>query len=189
MNNLENIMKENKALFMDQEPASGHVKRFEKKLNKQNNRKKIVQLTYKISKVAAIGLLVLMSGLWAKNQFFVTDNQPMTLSAVGNDYKEIEMYYTSQISNKYQQLEESQLLSNEAYKDILLSEITEMDTIYLELQQELGANPNDERIVQAMIRHYHTKLQVINGILDRFQEIQNMNQQQSKQNEYENTSL
>ncbi len=40
-----------------------------------------------------------------------------------------------------------------------------MDSVYVSLQKELKANPNDERIINAMIEHYQTKLDVMTYIV------------------------
>ena len=65
-----------------------------------------------------------------------------------------------------------------------------MDSIYDNLQKELGANPNNERVIQAMIRHYQTKLKIMSDILDRLQGIQKLNNSQLKnQNQYESVEL
>ena len=51
-----------------------------------------------------------------------------------------------------------------------------MDSVYVQLQKELKANPNDERIINAMIEHYQTKVDVMNYILNQFKAIRNENQ-------------
>jgi uncharacterized protein (DUF305 family) len=51
-----------------------------------------------------------------------------------------------------------------------------MDSVYVQLQKELKANPDDERIINAMIEHYQTKVDVMNYILDQLRTIRNENQ-------------
>jgi uncharacterized protein (DUF305 family) len=46
-----------------------------------------------------------------------------------------------------------------------------MDSVYRDLQKELRANPNDQRIIDAMIKHYQTKLEVMSYMLDQLKEI------------------
>ena len=50
-----------------------------------------------------------------------------------------------------------------------------MDSVYVQLQKELKANPDDERIINAMIEHYQTKVDVMNYILNQFKAIRNEN--------------
>jgi len=52
-----------------------------------------------------------------------------------------------------------------------MQELTSMDSVYVELQKELRENPDDQRIIDAMIKHYQTKLDVMNYILDQLRQI------------------
>jgi hypothetical protein len=57
-----------------------------------------------------------------------------------------------------------------------------MDSTYVSLQKELKANPNDERIINAMIEHYQTKLEIMTFIVNQLKTIRNDNQNK-KENE------
>jgi len=46
-----------------------------------------------------------------------------------------------------------------------------MDSVYVQLQKELKANPDDERIISAMIEHYQTKLEVMSYIVNQLKSI------------------
>ncbi|MCD6347147.1 MAG: hypothetical protein J7L96_06990 [Bacteroidales bacterium] len=182
-------MRENKELFMEKEPAIGHFQRFEKKLNSQNNRKKALRITIRVSRVAAIGLLVIMSSLWAYNEFIAPDRS-IPLSKVNSQYQDVEFYFTNQINSKYDELQHSQLLNDPKYKKLLKIELNQMDSTYNQLKIELGANPDDERIINAMVRHYQIKLRVLSDILDRFNSLQQKNDTQIKnQKQYESVKL
>jgi hypothetical protein len=50
-----------------------------------------------------------------------------------------------------------------------------MDSVYVQLQKDLKANPNDERIINAMIEHYQTKLEVMTVIVNQLKSIRNEN--------------
>jgi hypothetical protein len=56
-----------------------------------------------------------------------------------------------------------------------MKEIKSMDSTYVSLQKELKANPNDERIINAMIEHYQTKLEVMTYIVNQLKTIRNGN--------------
>lgn len=188
MNNLEKMIKENRELFMDQEPSDGHFERFEQKLNKQNARKRTISLSYRISRIAAVGLLMIMSSLWAYNEFIKPEETFLRLGEINQEYSEIEFYYTSQINNKFDELQNTDFADDPAFKEDMLTEISEMDSVYSQLQKEMGENPGDERIVEAMIMHYQTKLRVISEILERLKEYQNINSN-NNQNQYESVKL
>ena len=59
---------------------------------------------------------------------------------------------------------------------MLVKEMKSMDSVYVSLQKELKANPNDERIINAMIEHYQTKLEVMTYIVSQLKTIRNDNQ-------------
>jgi hypothetical protein len=72
------------------------------------------------------------------------------------------------------------LKNNPGQKEILEKEMKSMDSVYVQLQKELKANPNDERIINAMIEHYQTKLDVMTYIVNQLKTIRNGNQNKSE---------
>jgi hypothetical protein len=55
-----------------------------------------------------------------------------------------------------------------------------MDSVYVQLQKELKANPNDERIINAMIEHYQTKVDIMSYIVNQLKAIRHENQNETK---------
>ncbi len=68
------------------------------------------------------------------------------------------------------------LKNNPEQKEMLLIEMKSMDSVYVSLQKELKANPDDERIINAMIEHYQTKLEIMTYIVNQLKTIRNDNQ-------------
>jgi hypothetical protein len=54
-------------------------------------------------------------------------------------------------------------------------ELEEFEQIFKSLQSDLSANPNDERVINAMIEYYQTKLSLINMIIEKLQEVKQKN--------------
>ena len=136
-----------------------------------------------------MGLLMIMSSLWAYNEFIQPEKRFISLGDINQEYQEVEFFLTSQIDTKYEELKSIDF-SDESYKTTMIQEIDNMDSIYTNLQKEMGENPGDERIVEAMIRHYQTKLQVITNILEKlesFRENQQLNS--NNPNQYESVKL
>ena len=100
----------------------------------------------------------------------------MSLSEVSPEFREVENYYVHQVNLMESELGNIEVKGNEEQKRILLKEMKSMDSVYVQLQKELKANPNDERIINAMIEHYQTKVDVMNYILNQFKAIRNENQ-------------
>ena len=73
------------------------------------------------------------------------------------------------------EIENVELKNSPEQKQMLLKEMKSMDSVYVSLQKELKANPNDERIINAMIEHYQTKVEVLNYIVNQLKAIRNDN--------------
>ena len=177
--NIEEIILNNLKDLNDYEPMDGHFERFQAKLNKQNKRKLI---TFNlIWKVAAAVVFVLLAVNQAniyfspekQNENLAINNSEFTLSTVSPEYKEVEFYYTNAISvglNQWNNLKTDGFIS-ETEQDLMNSELTEFEERFKNLQTDLAANPNDERVINAMLEYYQAKLEIINMIVNKLQEV------------------
>lgn len=177
MKNIEEIIRKSKEVFEDNEPMDGHFDRFswklEKRLHSQTTKKSIVPY---LLRAAVVTVLVTLSSLWAWDNFIRKDNGMMALGDVSPQYKEVENYYVHQVSMMQNELMNIDFGTNPEQKTMLENELKSMDSVYVHLQVELKANPNDERIINAMIEHYQTKVDIMNYILGQLKSIRNENQ-------------
>jgi hypothetical protein len=188
MKNIDEIIRNNKDLFEGHEPIDGHLDRFnwklEKRLHSKDNKRSIVPY---LLRAAVVTLLVTLSSLWTWDHFLRTDKGGMTLGQVSPQYKEVENYYVHQVNLMESELLNVDLKNNPDQKKMLVNEMKSMDSVYVQLQKELKANPNDERIINAMIEHYQTKVEVMSYIVNQLKAIRNENK--NKQTENEKVSL
>jgi len=183
MKNIEDIITGNKDFFEDAEPSTGHFERFNRKLEMrfQVHAVKRSIVPY-LLKAAVVTLLITLSSLWTWDHFIRSGRSRMTLGQVSPQYKEVESYYVHQVNLMEGEIVNIDLKNNPAQKAALLKEMKSMDSTYITLQKELKANPNDERIINAMIEHYQTKLDVMTYIVNQLKTIRNDNQNK-KENE------
>ena len=176
MKNIEDIIRENKDVFDSSEPIEGHLDRFNWKLEKRMHsvatRKSIVPY---LLRAALVTLLVTLSSLWTWDHFIRSD-KGMALGQVSPQYREVENYYVHQVGLIEGEIKNANFGDNPSQKAELEKELNSMDSTYVQLKKELKANPNDERIITAMIEHYQTKLEVMNFILDQLKAIRSDNQ-------------
>jgi hypothetical protein len=177
MKNIDELIRKNRDLFEDQEPMEGHLERFnwklEKRLHSQATKRSIVPY---LLRAAVVTILVTLSSLWTWDHFIRTDKDRMALGDVSPQYKEVENYYVHQVNMVENELLTGNLETNAEQKDMLQQEMKSMDSVYVQLQKELKANPNDERIINAMIEHYQTKLDVLTYIVNQLKAVRNQNQ-------------
>jgi hypothetical protein len=177
MKNIDEIIRNNKDLFEASEPMDGHLERFnwklEKRLHSRDTRRSIVPY---LLKAAVVTILVTLSSLWTWDNFIRGDRERMTLGQVSPQYKEVENYYIHQVNLRESEILNVDLKDKPEQKQMLMTEMKSMDSVYVQLQKELKANPNDERIINAMIEHYQTKLEVMTYIVSQLKAIRNGNQ-------------
>ena len=177
MKNIEDIIRNNKDFFEDAEPSEGHLERFNRKLEKRFQvtavKRSIVPY---LLRAAVVTLLITLSSLWTWDHFIRSGSSRMTLGQVSPQYKEVENYYVHQVNMMEGEIVNVDMKNNPEQKSLLLKEMKSMDSTYVSLQKELKANPNDERIINAMIEHYQTKLEVMSYIVNQLKTIRNDNQ-------------
>jgi hypothetical protein len=183
MKTIEEIIRNNRDLFEEAEPSSGHLERFSRKLEKrfQTHAPKRSIVPY-LLRAAVVTLLVTLSSLWTWDHFIRPGSSRMTLGQVSPQYKEVENYYIHQVNIMEGEIVNVDLKNNPEQKEMLINEMKSMDSVYVSLQKELKANPDDERIINAMIELYQTKLEVMTFIVNQLKTIRNDNQN-NKENE------
>lgn len=166
------------------EPAEGHFERFASRLQKQKSHRKrnLWGIAWKVAAAAVFAfLLVNQTLIWIQSdqRHVLTDSATadLTLASVSPEYEEVEFYYTSAISGGINQWEKlvAEGLVSEAEQQMMNSELAEFEEIFKNLQSDLSDNPNDERVVNAMIKYYQTKLSLITMILEKLEEVKKLN--------------
>jgi len=181
MKDIEKYIKDHAALF-DVEPEEGHFDRFEAKLKQQKQGRRR-HLLHQSMRVAAVGLLLIMSGLYLSSRWKTeADEQALSYQ---QEFMEARYYYTNQIDQGLTTLEEMQGVLSEEQRAMLIEELTAADTLFNELQVDLKASPNDPRVLKAMLDHYRVKAMIINKIVDDLEQI-NASQ---KEKTYENAQI
>jgi hypothetical protein len=181
MKNIEDIIRGNKNYFEGAEPSDGHFERFSMKLEIrcQKNAPKRSIVPY-LLRAAVVTLLITLSSLYTWDHFIRPGSSRITLGQVSPQYKEVESYYIHQVKMMEGEIVTLDYNNNPEQKSLLVKEMKSMDSVYVSLQKELKTNPNDERIINAMIEHYQTKIEVMNYILNQLRTIKNGNENKTE---------
>jgi hypothetical protein len=187
MKNIDEIIRNNRDFFEDAEPSNGHFERFNRKLEMRFQAKVVKRsIAPYLLRAAVVTLLVTLSSLWTWDHFIRPGSSRMTLGDVSPQYKEVENYYIHQVNLMESEIGTVEVTNSPEQKEMLMKEMKTMDSTYVSLQKELKANPNDERIINAMIEHYQTKVEVMSYIVNQLKAIRNENE---NSNENEKVSL
>ncbi len=189
---IEKLINENLDELNDNEPMNGHFDRFAEKMNVRNKPGITLRSVLKI--VAAV-LFVLLAG----NQVFIyftsdskgiigwmkgsSGKNEMSLATISTEYKDAEFYYTSSINAELGQWTE---LCNEGLipaeeQEMMKKELADFENMYKGLQKDLFENPDDERVVNAMLEYYQAKLNIISMIVSKLKDVK-----KEKDKHYEN---
>jgi hypothetical protein len=182
--NIEELILKNLEGLNEREPLDGHFDRFEAKLNARHKKKKF---TFNVVwKVAAAIIFVLLATNQAyiyftpNNQGALLNNgntQEATLASVSPEYAEVEFYYNNAINVGLDQWKSLTLEGHISIEEqqMMDTELTEFEDRFKVLQEDLAANPNDERVINAMLEYYQTKLSIISMIVSKLEEVKQIN--------------
>jgi hypothetical protein len=165
MIDLEKHIKSNRRLLDADTPREGHEERFLLKLQDRPVRRIHIRHILQVAASVAVILasaIVLINHDRSGSKKAMQEVQPTILEA--------EVYYTSQINSRYDQIREFNFSDSEE-KALLLDELKDLDAYHQQLMTDLEANPDDERVINALIRHYHLKLEVMDQIITQLNQI------------------
>lgn len=165
MDELDKIFVEHRDEFME-EPPPGHLRRFKKRLSNRDSSEMAMSGISVFWRVAAVTIIALLTA----NLFvhIIPHRYESGNYEVRSDISNAEIYYTNQINYGISELNNmaSKGIVDEKEIELLKKEMSEMDSLFMELEKEYSSNPDDERILNAMVEHYQTKLEIINTILN-----------------------
>lgn len=169
---LERLISNNRHSILDEEPLEGHFERFEARLLKASKPTRTINFRPML-KIAAIVVFALLAVNQARIWFLPEKKESLTLGSISAEYREVEFYYTNAIQmgmNQWEKLGHEGFVS-ESEQQAMQKEQLEFDQVYQKLQEELKANPSDERVINAMLEYYQARMNVITLIINKLQEV------------------
>jgi hypothetical protein len=174
MKPLDEYIRNNPERFDTDEPLNGHFDRFAERLERAGEPKFKKQLAVFL-KIAAAVLLIAVISFAAFREFrFLNRNLGNIISA--NEYpelKEVERFYNVQLDQYYDKLQNLRFNNDKAQKQQVLDELSDMDRQVRTMKRDLMQNPDDERVVHAIINYYQVKLELMDMIITRIEESNN----------------
>jgi len=169
---LERLIIDNRHLLKDDEPLEGHFERFEAKLQKASKPTRIINFRV-VLKIAAIVVFALLTVNQARMWLTPEKKESLSLGSISEEYREVEFYYTNAIQGGMSQWEKlnHEGFVSESEQQSMQKEQLEFDQMYQKLQKDLEANPNDERVINAMLEYYQARMNILTLIINKLQEV------------------
>ena len=157
---LEQFITTNRKSFDQSMPDAAIWAKIDQQLPKQET--KIFSIRRILSVAASVCLLVGM-GI-AIGLYMAAPNQVNSLADISPEYEQIETFYANKVNYKIAQLAKFNKNSN----PLLQKDLKELDLWLQQLHTELSEVPksNRENVINAIIKNYKTKLQVLETVLD-----------------------
>ena len=172
MKNIADIIKQNRTNFDSEEPQNDHFDQFRQKMQLQHQVKSRWQWK-ELMKIAAMIAIVAIAGL-TTYQLRDIQSPHFSFGQLSPEYQEVEDYFKASIDKQLDIISQLSISTDIQEQKTIKEELAGMDLLYNELEEELQANPKDERIIQAMIEHFQVKNNILNRIV---QQLYLINQQ------------
>jgi hypothetical protein len=163
MDNLEKFILENRAAF---DTAAPNLKVWAEIDRRMEHGPLVRRITWiKKLRVAAAAVVLLTAGGMIGYRLSSSATEVKSLADVSPEHAEMERYFASQVDEKLTQLA--------AYRQdgYVRADLQQLDTMYEELKLELQQAPPgaDEKVIQAMIENYQTKIDILEQVLEKVQ--------------------
>jgi hypothetical protein len=168
MNNLEEQIRKNRKDLDRYNPPSDTWRKIEKELNKDKrpNRKWL-------SFAAMIAIIFGTAVVLFKPVYRWSDNRKnYVINTENQQLKETEIYYNNLVNSLYK--EATPLLTNNPdVRKELNSDMSHLDSICIDLKKDLKDNISNQEVMEALIRNYRIKIQILEDMVTVLKENEN----------------
>lgn len=176
MDNFEKYIQENKKQLDQHEPKDIFWDKIAPELEEKKPKNDWLKYTLRVAAIlllgVGIGWLINQQG---SNQQLQANNNEMELAELGD----AQSYYTSLIDEKLLEIEKSSKMTKKD-KDEFLTFMEDLDQEYAILKESLKENINNERVIEAILENYKTRIDVLESLINRLNEQQNLQDDESK---------
>lgn len=148
----EKFIIENREAFNNEEPSEKVWSDVDKKLGKKQS---YLSIAWKIAAMLFMASTILL--------IVDRNNQLSNSPVLSDEFEQAEDYYVKLINVKKQEIKEKLTPEEQAQ---FLSDIDQLDSMYLELKQTYQTNASNDRVVDAMISNLQLRLNILNKQLE-----------------------
>jgi hypothetical protein len=174
MKKIEDIIRNNLASFDKSEPSSEHFDNFQRKLSGMHSEQRegwFSRHSLSLRIAASILIFVTFGILYYSNSFdFVrnTISDQIAQADLPIEVKEVMEYYNVITDNQLDQIDQLAVSNDEAerVREKAKTELANLEEYNTMLKQEYAANPNNEKITNALIQNQQKKAELMDVIIN-----------------------
>jgi hypothetical protein len=176
--NLEKFILENRESFDTEIPDREAWKKIKKRRQRPSFNSRLLKFSIR---AAAMVFIFFLS--YAYHEY--RDNRQIPHMSAGNEneiyeeipeLKETEKYYSTLVSEKMEELQ-PYLIRLPEIREVVEQDLSELDSVYVSLKNDLKDNIANDKVIEAMIQNYRLKLEILEELL---KEVKNENNENKK---------
>jgi len=161
MDRLEEYIRKNREALDIHSPSAEIWLKVNNTMRPRRPVKKWLAIAASVAVLAVLSVFFYQAGRNSVNQRLVSDEEmPARLQL-----READAYYTKQINSLYNEAEPL-LTANPELKAELNNDLIQVDSIYADLKKDLKDNIANQDVVEALIRNYEIKIEILQEMLD-----------------------
>ena len=174
MHGIEDKIKQNLNAFNAEEPAEGHLQRFNEKLDQYHaaTQESWFERHNLFLKIAAATLIFLTVGTLILTDSFSwirsLVSEQIVAAELPEEVKEVMQYYNVISDQKVEEIEELAVSEDEAQrvKALAMKELKSLEDARVELEKEYTKQPGNERIMNALLKNQQRKAEILDKIIN-----------------------
>lgn len=176
---IEDKIKKNKDAFDAEEPAAGHLGRFEDKLGALHatDHESWLEKHGMVIRIAAAALIFIALGSFFYSSLFDrfrdSISERIIAAELPAELQEVMVYYNVITNKKVEQIDDLAVSKDEAsrIKEMAVMELKELDDHRKELEKEYALNPNNERIMNALLLNQQKRSEILDKIINTLSQV------------------
>lgn len=174
--NLEKYISENREAFDMLEPSND----LWNKINTTQERRKVIRMNTRVVWRAAAVILIFLSGFIFQEIRYNSSNsvekEQMAESEeiVIPELQETEAFFAHKVSDMMNEIQ-IYAVNDPAIMEEVQYDISELDSVYVDLKRDLKDNVANDEVIEAMIQNYRLKIRILEDLLTELKEINDEN--------------
>ena len=174
---IDQLFKNLEGTFNVETTPEGHQGRF---LDKLNNQPKVANNTmgyFKriVSIAAVLAIIIAISGLFINTNITTAD-----LASVSPEMEQTQSFFTTTINHELKTLRQFNAPETKALVQDALKQLEILEDKYELLKNDLVESGNDKRVIYAMIRNFQNRIELLERVINKIEEVKNLNTQKNE---------
>lgn len=176
MDRLEEFIRKNREALDANSPSADVWRKVSEEMKPKRSVKRWLAAAASVAVIISISFIFYQIGKTSVNQELATASGKELPARL--QLREAEAYYTNQVNALYNEAEPL-LASNPELKSELNNDLSQIDSIYSDLKRDLRDNIANEEVVEALIRNYTIKIEILKDMLAILKEYDNNEKKKS----------